>query len=203
MNCSYRKKLPEGGEMRQTAISSPCLPPLLFLIGWNHSVCESVLCLISGLFCGQGEAELTELEMSPVLAAQPGLDHGCCILPGTYGTSILCQCMGPAQRLSAKLPRSIFSILPPAQAEFCSFSKPRGPYDWNHRPQGQLLPLYPNTIVLHRHTLRGAPHHSAISAFLLLVKALRFPHPLIAISLVSFFTGKWHQERHSTTNFAN
>lgn len=75
--------------------------------------------------------------------------------------------------------------------------------EWNHRSLCQSPLLYPNTIVLHGYTLRLSPHYFAIPAFLLLVKALRFPHPLIAISLVSFFTGKCHQERHSTTNSAN
>ena len=56
---------------------------------------------------------------------------------------------------------------------------------WSQDARDCQSPLpYPNVITLQGHTPRLGPHHSAISAFLLLVKSLRFPHPLVAIRLV-------------------
>lgn len=198
INCSYRKKLPEGGEMRQIAISSPCLPPLLLLISWNHSTYESVLCFISEPFCCRARQSPQALEMSPVLSARPGL---------TVAAAPSVAPTGPASCAGARWASLTHLLHPlPCRGRVQLLLEPVRSLSWTETTDlglCQSLLLYPNTIVLHRHTPRGAPHHFAVSAFLLLVKALRFPHPLITISLVSFFTGKWHQERHFTTNSAN
>lgn len=79
INCSYRKKLPEGGGMRQTAISSPRLPALSNQLKpqcmWKRSLFHLRAVLL------QGEAELAGAHRRWV---QPGLDRGCCILRGTW-----------------------------------------------------------------------------------------------------------------------
>lgn len=114
INCSYRKKLPEGGEMRQTVISSPCLPRLLFLISWNHSTCESVLCFISGLFwcrarqsslagTGDESCALSTARAAPRLLHPPWHRRDQYPLP-VHRTSTVPQCWASLTHLFHALP---------------------------------------------------------------------------------------------------
>lgn len=153
INCSYRKKLPEGGEMRQTAVSSPCLPPLLFLISWNHSTCESILCFISGLFCcrvrqssfaGTGDESCA---LSTARAA-PWLLHPLWHLRNQH--PLLVHGWASLTHLFHPLP---------AQAEFSSSSSPWGHY-LGLKPQ-TTVPV-PTTVPKHHraaqaHPKRGTP----------------------------------------------
>lgn len=185
LNCSYRKKLPEGGEMRQTAISSPCLPVLLFLISWNHSACESVLCSISGLFCckaRQGSQALTGDESSQgwtVAAASSMAPRGPASSAGAWGQhrpSVL------------SFPNLSFPSSPlHRQSSAASQAQEVIRLDWNQTsvPVSTAVPKHHRATQAHPE--RGTP---SLSHFCLpsACKVFRFPHPLTAISLVSFFT---------------